>query len=199
VCFFFRPALPLKKSLLTTPGSKNTNKTLDTCDDSTTCDSTMNTCDHCNLEFFTAIALRRHKRFVANIRPFVCEICQKAFKVRQHLDQHIRIHTGERPFECVKCGARFSNSGAYSQHKNSLVKRCIMKQQQSERSKHTGSVELFFRRKSRKSVKNIFACQNSEESLLEESSETGDATAEHYLECLLADITDQINADQICE
>ncbi|KAM3958151.1 uncharacterized protein ACR2FA_005762 [Aphomia sociella] len=68
-------------------------------------------CDDCGREFRQWSVLKYHKSSIhSNQKHFKCEFCDKEFARKYSLNLHRRIHTGERNYKCDYCSKSFRAS-----------------------------------------------------------------------------------------
>ncbi|XP_052737973.1 uncharacterized protein LOC112053150 [Bicyclus anynana] len=74
-------------------------------------------CDECGREFRQWSDLKYHKASIhSNKKNFKCEFCDKEFARRYSLNVHRRIHTGERNYKCDYCNKTFRASSYRLSH-----------------------------------------------------------------------------------
>ncbi|KAL0839934.1 hypothetical protein ABMA28_016550 [Loxostege sticticalis] len=75
-------------------------------------------CRECGKSFYTAAALKIHKRVHSDLRPCKCEECGREFRQWSDLKYHkSSIHSNQKHFKCEFCGKEFARKYSLNLHR----------------------------------------------------------------------------------
>ncbi|KAG6452895.1 hypothetical protein O3G_MSEX007845 [Manduca sexta] len=74
-------------------------------------------CRDCGKGFYTAGALKIHRRVHNGDRPYKCDVCGRDFRQWSDLTYHKAIHSKQKCFKCEFCGKEFARKYSLNVHR----------------------------------------------------------------------------------